>query len=87
MHLFEQLTLPLVILLFLVAATIIDVFGVKMTHVARALSVQTGVGGAFVGAVFVGAATSLSGLTASITAARLFGRKFYLKPTKILCIH
>ena len=44
MHLFEQLTLPLVILLFLVAATIIGVFGVKMTHVARALSVQTGVG-------------------------------------------
>ena len=40
-----------------------------MTYLARDLAVATGLGQAFMGAVFIGATTSLSGLIASITAA------------------
>lgn len=47
----------------------IGVFGVRMTHVARNLAAQTGMGEALMGAVFIGASTSLSGIIASVTAA------------------
>ena len=56
-------------LIFTLAATIIGVFGVRMTHVARKLAASTGMGEALMGAVFIGASTSLSGIIASITAA------------------
>lgn len=57
------------ILIFLSAAIVIGIFGVKMTHVARKLAANTGMGEALMGAVFIGASTSLSGIIASITAA------------------
>lgn len=40
-----------------------------MTHVARKLAADTGMGEALMGAVFIGASTSLSGIIASVTAA------------------
>ncbi len=54
---------------FIVAAIIIGVFGVRMTHVARKLAAETGMGEVVMGALFIGASTSLSGITASVTAA------------------
>ncbi|HBD12948.1 MAG TPA: cation transporter [Porticoccaceae bacterium] len=54
---------------FLIAAAFIGFFGVKMTYVARDLAQASGLGEAFTGAVFIGAATSLSGIIASVTAA------------------
>lgn len=57
------------VLLFLLAAALIAYFGVKMTYIARDLAQASGLGEAFTGAVFIGAATSLSGIIASITAA------------------
>lgn len=56
-------------LIFLAAAGVIAWFGVKMTHVARQLAADTGMGEAVMGAVFIGASTSLSGIAASLTAA------------------
>lgn len=50
-------------------AAIIGWFGVKMTQTARDLARDTGLGEAFVGALFIGASTSLSGITTSVTAA------------------
>ena len=57
------------ILLFLLAAAVIGVFGIRMTYLARDLAAATGLGQAFLGAVFIGATTSLSGIVASMTAA------------------
>ena len=57
------------ILLFLVAAALIAFFGIRMTYVARDLAAATGMGEALMGAVFIGATTSLSGIIASATAA------------------
>lgn len=57
------------IIIFILAAAAIGFFGVKMTHVARRLAANTGMGEAIMGAVFIGASTSLSGIIASITAA------------------
>ena len=55
--------------LFLLSAGVIAYFGVKMTYIARDLAAATKIGEAVFGAVFIGAATSLSGITASATAA------------------
>jgi len=57
------------IMLFLGAAGAIGFFGIRMTHLARELAEVTGLGEAFMGAVFIGATTSLSGIVASATAA------------------
>lgn len=57
------------ILIFTAGVVLIGVFGVKMTHVARKLAIETGMGEAVMGALFIGASTSLSGITASVTAA------------------
>lgn len=57
------------VLTFIAAAAAIGIFGVRMTHVARNLAARTGMGEAIMGAVFIGASTSLSGIVASITAA------------------
>jgi len=62
-------SLPFAITVFVIAAAAIAFFGIKMTHVARAIASQTRMGEAVMGAVFIGASTSLSGITASITAA------------------
>lgn len=59
------------VLIFIAAAIAIGYFGVRMTQVARNLAAETGMGEAVMGAVFIGASTSLSGITASITAASL----------------
>jgi cation:H+ antiporter len=55
--------------LFLASAALIGFFGIRMTYLARDLAEATGLGEAFMGAVFIGAATSLSGIIASATAA------------------
>jgi cation:H+ antiporter len=57
------------LIIFILAAAAIGFFGVKMTHIARRLAADTGMGEAIMGAVFIGASTSLSGIIASITAA------------------
>ena len=53
----------------MVVALIIGYFGIKMTKTARDLAKSTGMGEALMGAVFIGASTSLSGITTSVTAA------------------
>lgn len=62
-------SLAFAVFLFLLSAALIGYFGIKMTYIARDLAQVSGLGEAFTGAVFIGAATSLSGIIASITAA------------------
>ena len=62
-------SLPVEVGLFLLSAAAIGFFGIRMTHLARDLAAATGLGEAFMGAVFIGATTSLSGIIASATAA------------------
>lgn len=57
------------ILVFLICAMVIAIVGTRMTRLADRFADQTGLGEAFVGAVFLGAATSLPGITASVVAA------------------
>jgi len=66
---FQDTPLYILIIIFILVATVIGFFGVKMTHVARKLAADTGIGEALMGAVFIGASTSLSGIIASVTAA------------------
>lgn len=61
--------LSVALLVFLVAAVLIGVFGVRMTYLARDLALATRMGEAVIGAVLIGATTSLSGIMASATAA------------------
>lgn len=56
-------------LAFVAGAAAIGVFGVMMTRAARDLAHRTGFGEVLVGAVLIGAATSLAGITTSVTAA------------------
>lgn len=65
----QQQPLFLSLIVFALAAAIIAGFGIRMTHLARDLAQETGLGEAVMGAVFIGATTSLSGITASATAA------------------
>ena len=55
--------------LFFLSACVIGFFGIRMTYLARELAAATGLGEAFMGAVFIGATTSLSGIIASASAA------------------
>lgn len=57
------------IFVFLLAAAVIGVVGTRLTTLSDRLADRTGLGEAFVGAVFLGAATSLPGITASVAAA------------------
>jgi cation:H+ antiporter len=57
------------ITLFCLAAAVIAVCGVMLTARAERLAYDTGLGQAIMGAVFLGAMTSLSGLITSLTAA------------------
>ncbi len=61
--------LPLIVSAFTVVTVIIGWFGIKMTKTARDLAQSTGLGEALMGAVFIGASTSLSGITTSVSAA------------------
>ncbi len=65
----QQLPLAVSILMFIAAAGLIGFFGIRMTALARDLARITRLGEAVMGAVFIGASTSLSGITASATAA------------------
>lgn len=55
--------------IFVLGAVAIAVVGTRMTVLADRLADRTGLGEAFVGTLFLGAATSLPGITASVTAA------------------
>ena len=65
----EQLSLATAIGLFVAAAVVIGVCGTLVTGRAERLARDTGLGQAIMGAVFLGAMTSLSGLITSLTAA------------------
>lgn len=63
--------LPLagVIVAFAVAAVVIGVAGTRLSVVAEALAARTGLGEALVGAVLIGASTSLPGIVTSVVTA------------------
>lgn len=64
-----EASLALAVGLFAAAAVAILLVGTRLTAVADVLADRTGLGEAVVGAVLLGAATSLSGIVASVTAA------------------
>lgn len=66
---FGSWPLALIVSAFTVVTVIIGWFGIKMTKTARDLAQSTGLGEALMGAVFIGASTSLSGITTSVSAA------------------
>jgi len=66
---FGSWPLSLIISAFAVVTVIIGWFGIKMTKTPRDLAQSTGLGEALMGAVFIGASTSLSGITTSVSAA------------------
>ncbi|MDB9524718.1 sodium:calcium antiporter [Oscillatoria sp. CS-180] len=55
--------------LFIVAAVAIAFFGIRITKIADRLADKTGLGEAIVGALFLGAVTSLPGIITSVSAA------------------
>ncbi len=63
------MTTSLAITVFAVAALAITFVGTRLTTLTDRLADRTGLGEAFVGAVFLGAVTSLPGITASVVAA------------------
>ncbi|ROO37742.1 sodium:calcium antiporter [Salinisphaera orenii] len=65
----ESLGLTAVTAAFVVCALVIAVVGTRLTNVADELADRTGLGEAVTGAVLLGAATSLSGIVLSVTAA------------------
>jgi cation:H+ antiporter len=64
-----QLDLPLVLALFGLAAAVIAVAGTRLARIADELAARTGLGEALVGAVLVGASTSLPGIVTSVVTA------------------
>ncbi|MGH0035309.1 MAG: sodium:calcium antiporter [Myxococcota bacterium] len=64
-----QWPLALLVLAFACVAGVIGFVGVRMTRTARDLAYETGMGEALMGALFIGASTSLSGITTSVVAA------------------
>lgn len=64
---FNSLTISIGI--FIVAAVIIAIVGIKMTKIADRLADRTGLGEAVVGALFLGGSTSLPGIVTSVTTA------------------
>ncbi len=65
----EPWSLGASVMLFVLAAVLITVFGVRMTRVAGRLAQRTGFGEAVMGALFVGASTSLAEIVTSSAAA------------------
>jgi cation:H+ antiporter len=66
---FADLSLPLLVLIFLAAAGLITLCGIRMTSLADRLADRTGWGEALIGGVLLGAATSVSGIVVTATAA------------------
>lgn len=66
---FGSWPLELLVAIFTFITIIIGWFGIKMTKTARDLAQSMGLGEAFMGALFIGASTSLSGITTSVSAA------------------
>ncbi|MEL6912790.1 MAG: sodium:calcium antiporter, partial [Cyanobacteria bacterium J06598_4] len=64
---FNSLTISIGI--FIVAAFVIAIVGIKMTKIADRLADRTGLGEAVVGALFLGGSTSLPGIVTSVTTA------------------
>lgn len=62
-------SLPVSIGVFLIAVLCIALAGTRMAKVADKLADATGLGEAFVGALFLGGSTSLAGIVTSVTAA------------------
>lgn len=62
-------SLPVSIGLFVIAVLVIAFAGTRMAKIADRLADATGLGEAFVGALFLGGSTSLAGIVTSITAA------------------
>lgn len=62
-------SLPVSIGLFVIAVLVIAFAGTRMAKIADCLADATGLGEAFVGALFLGGSTSLAGIVTSITAA------------------
>jgi len=63
------MSVVLAVIVFLGCTLVILLLGTRLAMLADRLADRTGLGEAFVGAVFLGAATSLPGITASVTAA------------------
>lgn len=66
---FGNLSLPVNIVIFLLMTALIAYAGTKLTHTADKLADITGLGEALIGAVLLGAMTSLPGVVTSISAA------------------
>ncbi|MGR3586693.1 MAG: sodium:calcium antiporter, partial [Pseudooceanicola nanhaiensis] len=64
-----EASLTVILLLFAGAGVVICGCGIMMTGIADKIADRTGLGEAIVGAVILGAATSLSGTVVSVTAA------------------
>jgi cation:H+ antiporter len=64
-----NLSLPIIIGLFVGAAVVIALAGWRLSGVADTLADRTGMGEAITGALFLGASTSLPGIVTSVTAA------------------
>lgn len=62
-------TLPVILAGFAISTLIIVFAGIRLTSLADKLADRTGLGEALVGGVILGGATSLSGLTTSVSAA------------------
>jgi cation:H+ antiporter len=69
LDIFAPQSLTAILLAFGVAASAILFAGIRLSGVADRLADRTGLGEALVGSVLLGAATSLSGLTTSVSAA------------------
>jgi cation:H+ antiporter len=69
MKFITSMDLPGVIILFVISTIIIAIGGSRLSREADRLADLTGLGEAFVGAIFLGAATSIAGLVTSFTAA------------------
>jgi cation:H+ antiporter len=65
----SELSNPLLLALFLAAGVVVLVVSIRMTGLADVIADRAGWGEALVGGLVLGAATSLSGLTVSVSAA------------------
>lgn len=66
---FQDLSTPLLLGAFAAAGAVVFVVSLRLTRLADVLADRAGLGEALIGGVLLGGATSLSGLTVSVTAA------------------